>query len=330
MTPESAAESAAEPASQPPSRPPSRPGAARVLGVGIATLDLVNQVARYPEEDSEVRALAQWRARGGNAANTLEVLGQLGHRCHWAGTLGDDAAADFIRANLEGRGIDVRHGVPVPEGVTPSSFITLSRATGSRTIVHYRDLPELSAADFARIPLEGLDWIHFEGRNPSETAAMIARSRRDVPRAAISVELEKDRAGIEVLFEGPDQVQPDLLLIARAFVRARSGTGADPARALADLSRRTRARTLVLGWGAAGAWLCLQGGEPQYCPAVPPAQVIETLGAGDVLNAGVIDGLMRGLPAWEAVSWGVRLAGFKCGRVGLSDLVEAARSLGLQ
>jgi ketohexokinase len=298
--------------------------------VGIATLDLINEVKRYPEEDSEVRALAQRRVRGGNAANTLEVLAQLGQRCHWAGTLGDDAAADFIRADLSGRGIDASHGVPVPRGVTPTSFIALSRATGSRTIVHYRDLRELSAADFARIPVAGLDWIHFEGRNAPETAAMIARSRRDAPRAGISLELEKDRPGIEALFEGPDQPRPDLLLIARAFVLARSGAGADPVQALAGLSRRTGARILVLGWGAEGAWFCLQGRAPQHCPAAPLARVIDSLGAGDVLNAGVIDGLLRRLPPEEAVARAVRLAGIKCGRVGLAGLARAALAEGLR
>ena len=65
----------------------------RVLGVGIATLDLVNEVDRYPAEDAEIRARAQRVGRGGNCTNTLAVLAQLGHACSWAGTLGDDAAA---------------------------------------------------------------------------------------------------------------------------------------------------------------------------------------------------------------------------------------------
>ena len=301
------------------------PEPGRVLGVGIATLDLINEVASYPEEDSEVRALAQRRSRGGNSANTLEVMAQLGHRCGWIGTLADDAGADFIRSDLVDRGIDIRHSSTVSGSITPTSYIALSRATASRTIVHYRDLPELTAAQFARAPLDDLDWIHFEGRNPGETAAMLARVRNVRPQANLSLELEKDRPGIEALLESPD-----VLLIARAFVIARCGGRSDPAIALADLARRTPARLLVLGWGIEGAWFCIQGGVPQHCPATPPEQVVDTLGAGDVLNAGVIDGLLRGISIGEVVARAVRLAGIKCGRVGLGGLVQAAREQGFR
>ncbi|MEA3643199.1 MAG: ketohexokinase, partial [Lamprobacter sp.] len=66
---------------------------ASLLGVGIATLDIINQVERYPAEDAEVRASAQRLLRGGNCANTLAVLSELGHHCRWAGTLADDLGA---------------------------------------------------------------------------------------------------------------------------------------------------------------------------------------------------------------------------------------------
>ena len=65
-----------------------------ILCVGIATLDIINQVERYPAEDSEVRALAQQQRVGGNAANTAMVLAQLGDAVTWVGNLGDHAEAN--------------------------------------------------------------------------------------------------------------------------------------------------------------------------------------------------------------------------------------------
>ena len=59
----------------------------QVLGVGVATLDVIDSLEIFPREDSEQRALDRYQRRGGNAANTLAVLSQLGHDCSWAGTL---------------------------------------------------------------------------------------------------------------------------------------------------------------------------------------------------------------------------------------------------
>ena len=73
---------------------------ATLLAIGIATLDIINTVDSYPEEDSELRALSQSQARGGNATNTLTVLSQLGHQCHWGGVLIDEADSQFILDDL--------------------------------------------------------------------------------------------------------------------------------------------------------------------------------------------------------------------------------------
>lgn len=312
MIPEHAAESA-------PRRDPIRK---RILGVGIAALDIINDVERYPHEDSEVRAIAERRVRGGNCANTLSVLAGLGHACRWVGTLGDDAAAAFIDADLRSRGIETADAARIPGGSTPTSYCVISRATASRTIVHYRDLPELDAGTFERVPLAGLDWIHLEGRNPGETAQMIRRCRRESPGTTISVELEKPRPGIERLLEGPD-----LLLISRGFAEA-NGAG-EPGAYLQDLATHTSARLLVLGWGALGAWLLESGAAPILCPAELPGDLVDTLGAGDVLNAGVIDGALNDMEPRLLVTRAVRLAGLKCTRRGLDGLAEAARESGI-
>ena len=219
----------------------------RILGVGIATLDLVNEVAEYPPEDAEVRALGQRVTRGGNCANTLAVLAQLGHACAWVGTIADDAGGARILADLAARGVSTEHAVRVPDAVTPTSYISLSRHTGSRTIVHFRRLRELEAVDLAAVPLSGFDWVHLEGRAPGETAAIIRRIRQEAPGLPISLELEKPRPGIEALFDGPD-----VLMVSRAFALDRAGAHVGPARFPCRSRRAVQRETAGPGLGCGG------------------------------------------------------------------------------
>jgi ketohexokinase len=306
----------------------------QILGVGIATLDVVNLVAEYPAEDAEVRALGQRIARGGNCANTLDVLAQLGRRCAWVGVLAGDQGGDFIAADLDRHGIDHSHALRLGVGATPTSYIALSRATGSRTIVHHRDLPELAATDFDHVPLADCAWVHLEGRNPAETAQMIARVRRERQGVPVSVEIEKPRDGIDALLS-----DADVLVFSRAYVQATlPDTTADPRAALHRLAERTDARLCLLPWGADGAYGLAAGArEPVFAPAQPPAVLRDSLAAGDVFNAAVIDGLLEvGLDAAttdhglvELLRRANRLAGHKCGQDGLDGLVASARAAGL-
>lgn len=286
----------------------------KLLAVGVATLDIISQVTAYPVEDAEVRALEQRLARGGNATNTLVVLSQLGHRCSWAGTLAEGADAEPILQDLARYRIDTSACRRLP-GTSPISCVLLSRASGSRTIVHHRKLPEYTAEDFARIQLGRYDWVHFEGRNVPETLEMLRRLRDQHPQCPVSLELEKPRAGIERLIP-----YVDLLLSGRAYARAK-GHGDGPALLHALRDQNPRA-LLFAAWGEQGGWVQAPGEVPQHRPARPPARLVDSLGAGDVFNAAVIHGISQGDSPDAVLGQAVALAGRKCGQQGLAGLVS--------
>lgn len=283
------------------------------LGVGVATLDIIDSLAAYPSEDSEQRALARRVCRGGNAANTLVVLSQLGHACSWAGTLADDAAAGLILGDLAAHGIDTRWATRLAGGVSPTSYILHSQATASRTIIHYRELAEFSYEAFAQIDLSPFDWIHFEGRQVPDCEAMLMLARERARQARISLEVEKPREGIERLFP-----LAEVLIFSRAYAEAR---GWDTPRGLFERVREYNAHAMLFaGWGETGGWLDTGAGAPLHRPAVRPPKVVDTLGAGDVFNAGVIHGLQQGAAPSEALALAVELSGRKCGQSGFEGL----------
>lgn len=285
----------------------------RILGVGIATLDIINRVASYPNEDAEVRALDQQQVRGGNATNTLVVLSQLGHACSWAGSLADEPDSQAILDDLARYQVDTTHCMLHAGGKVPTSYVALSAATGSRTIVHHRDLPEFPAEAFALIDLDDFDWVHFEGRNVPALKTMLERTR--MAGLPCSLEVEKPRDGIEQLFE-----LPDLLLFSRSYARH---AGYDrPDEFLIDVP--PTGREAYCAWGELGAWVRDAAGHGHHAPPRRPPEVVDTLGAGDVFNAAVIDARVRELSPVDAAGAGCALAGFKCGRHGLRDLVDSA------
>lgn len=290
---------------------------ARILGVGIATLDIINEVDSYPPEDSEVRALAQHRRTGGNVANMLTVLGQFDHQTHFAGVLTEDTDGRLIQEKLERQGIDLSHAERLGYGHAPTSYITLNRATGSRSIVHYRNLPEYTVSPFFKIDLAPFDWLHFEGRNCMDTAAMLAWAKKLHPGKPISLEIEKERPFLEQLFPFPDVV-----FFSRAFAEGRGFS--DPEAFLAEVASWVPQAVAVLGWGAEGAYLRdpAADGACQHIPSRPVASVVDSVGAGDTLIAGVIHARLSTQSWPEAVTFGARLAERKIAQSGFEDLAR--------
>lgn len=285
----------------------------QILLAGTATLDIVNTVERYPQEDDEIRARASRASSGGNAANSAAVLASLGHQAHLCAVLSDDVSSAGLRDALQSAGVDLRH-CPQRHGATPTSYITLSAANGSRTIIHHRNLPELEVEDIARIPLEDYDWVHFEGRNVATTAQQIRLARRRLRDQPISVEIEKPRPGIQRLFP-----YADVLLFSRAFARAYGFTAASEL--LVALRPQAPQAILICAWGEEGAWALAHGQRRQcdcaHAPAFDAGPTVDSLGAGDTFNAGVIDALSSGALLDEALAHANRRAGLKVAREGL-------------
>ena len=253
----------------------------RVMCVGIATLDIINRVEHYPAEDSEVRALAQSQRLGGNAANTATVLAQLGVQAFWVGNPAQPA--EIIEHGFARHGVDISLAVRIPDAVMPTSYILLSRANGSRSIVHFRDLPEYSAEDFLELDLRSFDWVHFEvARSISWSRCYGVREAcadrrfrwRWRSRGTGSRHCSNRRTCCcsRVIMH-----RPWGLRMQRRFCAA-SPQGV--------LATRT--------WGAQGAWAIDHDGGLLHAAASVHEPVIDTIGAGDVFNAAMVHALSTG------------------------------------
>lgn len=283
-----------------------------ILAIGIATLDIINVVESYPHEDSEIRALSQQQSRGGNASNTLTVLSQLGHHCSWAGVLINEPDSQIIKRDLARSDIDISSCQILTTGKMPTSYITLNKQTGSRSIVHHRDCPEFSFSNFREIKLDSFDWVHFEGRNVEETLLMLQYLKQYHPTLPCSVEIEKPRANIESLFD-----YPDLLLFSQHYAESHGFSNARDL--LTSLPQNTLA---TCTWGQQGAWAITANKQILHSEAFIPKQLIDTLGAGDTFNAAFIHSLVNHMAPQQALNYACQLAGHKCGQHGFSQLTD--------
>ncbi len=287
----------------------------RVLAVGVAVLDVINEVDGYPQEDAEIRALAQDRRTGGNALNMLSVLRQFGHECHWAGTLATDDAAQFIERFMIGQGIEFQYARRLQGKVTPVSYITLNRRNGSRTIIHYRDLPELMATDFNAVETQNFDWVHFEGRNPDELVCMMDRVRQAVPHIKISLEVEKVRPGIEAAM-----AQADVIFFSRPYCLK---AGYEQAGEFLEDQARLYgiAQELICTWGGQGAYVYQKGVGVTFVSG-ETIEVVDTLAAGDTFIAGYLHAASLPMAVPARLNFANRLAGLKCTQRGLAGLAQ--------
>lgn len=286
----------------------------KILGIGNSVLDIILTVDHHPQEDQEMRASNKQVSTGGNVNNSLYVLNQLGHQTDICTTVAADSESKQLLSGLAERNVSTEHVQKFIKGRTPTSFVTLNAQNGHRTIVHFRDLPEISFDFFAKIEIEEYDWLHFEGRNMAQLPGMINIAKTFLTYQPISLEVEKPREGIETLFNSVN-----LIIFSHHYAKAKGFTNGNELLDSLDIPNAN----LVCTWGEDGVWFKAVGSDIDHIEAEHVNPVIDTLGAGDTFNAGLIHALIEKKSLAEAVSDANKLAAKKCLQPGLDNLLKA-------
>lgn len=281
--------------------------------VGNVNVDLIlGPAAPWPTPGTEIIVDHDELRVGGAAGNAALAWQGLGHDFHIAANVGSDAFGDWLRAGF-GRRADAW---PTEiEGTTLSVGIT--HPNGERTFFTTRGhLPMLSWPEVERMlgaaTLDGgllllcgcflhdrlaadydllFDWAQARGITVATdtgwplygwTAAARAAARRWLARSPIALLNEVETTTL--------------------------GDDADPARAAARLRALMPAGAIfVVKRGPKGALAVDADGAVMSTPA-PACKVVDTIGAGDVFNAGLLAALAAGSPLREALAAGVATA----------------------
>jgi ketohexokinase len=145
----------------------------------------MNRVDHYPAEDEKLRAIKVDRRYGGNCPNTLEVLQQLIGLNKFIpvplalfAVLPSSSSNGTIRIKSSfASAVDLTHCIYREAYEEPaSSYIIRSRSAGSRTIVNYNGLPEMTGKEFTTMADQlgdKMTWCHFEASSSLLCASAI-------------------------------------------------------------------------------------------------------------------------------------------------------------
>ncbi len=281
-----------------------------VLCTGIAVLDMLFRVERFPRPDIKTQASDFRAVAGGNAANAAVAIAHLGARASFTGPLGGPAGTDTVGDTLlkliAAEGIDVTHCPRVADVPSPISAISID-GRGERAIANFRDerLAQTRPADPDAL-VANADAVIADNRFPAYV--------RDVCVAA-------RKRGIPVVLDA-DEPRPDsieLLSIVSHVVfsaeglRATAGTD-HLGRALVDISKQTKSFVAVTDGANDVLWLD-DDGELRQIPAYK-VDVVDTLGAGDTFHGAFTLMLAEGVSVRPAMRFAAATAALKCTRYG--------------
>lgn len=253
----------------------------RAVFVGVATEDSIAVVDRYPDADERVVASGMVFGGGGPAATAAVAAARLGVPSAVVAAVGDDEAGERVRERLVGEGVDVSGILTVAGAETSRSIVVISGTERSRAIVN-RVGPtlDLSANARARELMSGSRWVHVDQHG--------WRAVRDVQNGGASgIRLSID-AGNDI--PGLDLSGTALYAPTREALERRYGDGSldeHMHRAIDD-----GADTVVVTDGGRGSHGLTADGRTAH--AMPPtAELVSTLGAGDVFHGALIAALMH-------------------------------------
>ncbi len=269
--------------------------ACEVLVAGEYFCDLVFAgLEGAPRLGSEHMAEALTIMPGGTYTMAL-ALTRLGLDIRWANSFGNDLFSRFVREMADQDGINGAAFTLLDEPVQRVSVAYA--AQGERGFISFSQpavTPPPPAIAEAIKPIWLLqtfrfepDWLDFVAARKAAGAKVLLDCRGG--------DFDLTTPGVAELIGLADIFSPNLEEACRLSGVHDAATAGERLRRLCPV--------VVLKCGADGARIH-GAGEPISCPA-PQVEVVDTVGAGDSFNAGLLLGLLRGYDLQEAVDWAV-------------------------
>jgi sugar/nucleoside kinase (ribokinase family) len=272
--------------------------ARRVVCCGLTTIDVTQVVERVPAPDEKVVASSLAVEVGGPAANAARTAAALGAPATLVTALGTGTLADLARAELAGAGVTVLD--LADDGAPPLSTVLVTRRTGERAVVSTNAVRRRVAVPPSDV-LDGAGALLVDGHLLDAQVSLAAAARAGGIAVILDGGSWKD--GLEALLAHVDLAVLSADLLPPGVSRT-AGTPDDDT-VLAAVARLGPA-FVARSHGGGPVAVLHDGARTEL--AVPAVEVVDTLGAGDVLHGATAAALAAGEPWLEALANGVAVA----------------------
>lgn len=252
-----------------------------VLSVGIATVDNIVLVDRFPDRDERVIALSHARSIGGPATVAAITMSRLGVKVALSAVVGNDDGGDYIVEVLKREGVDTSL-VERSDTPTTQSTIVISKSEQSRAIMVK---PERVASKKPEGPLP--PWIHAD-----HFGATVIQEWGIKRGGGSKLSLD-----VGYPFEGLSSSDWDLYVPSEKITVDTSTASTDK-------------NWVVISHGERGSAYS-DGVITGVAPAIS-VDVVSTLGAGDVFHGAMVATQVWGMAIDEATTFANVVAGLSC------------------
>jgi sulfofructose kinase len=256
---------------------------AKVLAAGVATLDRIVLVERYPDANERVIAKQTIQGFGGPAATAAVTMARLGVDVALSCVIGDDEAGRKIFDNLKSEGVDTRNIEIRSDVTTAIGTIVVSEANQTRAIMvqPHSEIGEKPAN------IDEYGWIHVD------QLGMNALKAWGIKRGGNS------KLSIDIGYKYPGLKSSDYDLYAPS-----ENLTTDVSTAVADKN------LVVISKGGEGS-IYSDGIETGEVAAIK-SEIVSTLGAGDVFHGALVAAQVWGKSPRESVEIANIVAGLSC------------------
>ncbi|MBE2183441.1 MAG: sugar kinase [Anaerolineae bacterium] len=262
---------------------------------------------------------------GGAESNVLAALSRLDRSCGYCTALPDNPLGRRVANALRETGINLQMVQWKPRGRVGLYFIEFAEPPRSIQVIYDRAdscAAALALDSAALAELCDTRLLHVTGITPGVSVELRELTRQAFHKArqqgtAISFDVNY-RSRLWPVDEAASTLQEfangvDILFCKEADARLIFGCDGSSYEIILDLAKKTGALTVVMTVGALGVY-ALQSGQVLYQPAMPVIMV-DRIGAGDALAAGVLHGWLDG-DLLRGMQYGTAMAALVMGQFG--------------